>query len=214
MNNTQDRGNARRTRAHDPLYAIRPMVPTASRPYADAERTRNNPSDSATILNRLRHDHADLRAVMHTLADHLDVLCLAGRPEYLFMLEALKYAGDYPNRVHHANEVCLFDALAARSARAQSKTALVHEQHLRLTALGRALKCQVDQILADARVNKNRLATCAWEYIALQRQHMTFEEKVIFPLLEGAFTSSDWDYFERTLTFPSRPFLPREIYPR
>ena len=96
--------------------------------------------------------------------------------------------------------------VAARSAQARSNADLLLEEHVRLSALNRALTQQVGQILAEAVVNKSRLAACAWEYIAAQRQHMTFEEKVMFPMLEKTFAPSDWDYFERTLPFPgNRP---------
>jgi hemerythrin-like domain-containing protein len=185
-----------------------------SEAFSRSQRTWCNASGPEKILSLLRRDHDSMRTALRVLADQLDVFCLAGRPEYLFMLEALDYAGNYPNRFHHPNETRLFAALAARSAQAKSNAQVLLDEHVRLTTLSRALTQQVDQILAEAVVNRSRLAACAWEYIAAKRQHMTFEEKVMFPMLEKTFTPSDWGYFERALPFPGAHLAGSEICQR
>ena len=210
MSKTHYSGTTSQTLTENPLVRSCSLSLSAPQPFPTAERTWCGATGSAKVLSQLRRDHDNIRAVLRTLADQLDVLCLAGRSEYLLMLDALDYTSNYPNRFHHPNEARLFDALATRSGRAKSNTQLVLEEHVRLTTLSRALIYQVDQILAEATVNRSCLAACAWEYIALQRQHMTFEEKVIFPMLEEVFAPQDWDYFEHTLAFPSVPFPARE----
>lgn len=143
-----------------------------------------------------------MRAVLRLPSNELEVLCLAARREYLVMLELLHYTNNHARRFHHPREARLFASPAERSPAARPHIQSLLDEHLRLATMTRTLTEYVHDSLADAAINTRRLASCAWDYIALQRQHMAFEEKVIFPQLERTFCSQDWAQFECTLPSP------------
>ena len=205
MTKAQHSGSPARHQTEQPLFPGEVATPLTTDHCRAPQRSWYSSGGPERILSLLRQDHNRTRSILQMLANQLDVFCLAGRPEYLFMLEALRHAGNYPNRFHYPNEARLFAALAARSVEARDQTQVVLEEHVRLTALCSALRQQVEQLLTEVLASKSRVATRAWEYIALQRQHMSFEEKVIFPMLERTFEPSDWTYFERILPFPGDP---------
>lgn len=71
-------------------------------------------------------------------------------------------------------------------------------------------------ILMDAVIPLDSVATALEQFIALQQQHLDYEESTIFPLLRRSLTEDDWRHLEHNWMHMTEddPLFGREVKER
>ncbi len=138
------------------------------------------------VITRLRLDHQRLAKVL----DELEAVAMKGQhsttvSDHLYCL--LDYLNEYPHVIHHPTEDLIFAELLNKDLSDEQiqvveGNASQHKVLEQRTA--ELMKCVDD---ADFR-NDDMLQ----EYVTLQRQHMNYEESVVFQMALDVFSSADW----------------------
>jgi hemerythrin-like domain-containing protein len=63
-------------------------------------------------------------------------------------------------------------------------------------------------------LRRTKVETQGREFVALQRQHIDFEEQEIFPLIEKALTKKDWEKLEDEVSPEDDPVFQHQDYNR
>ena len=144
------------------------------------------------MLKRLRQDHKNISVLVNILAINLSRLEEGLAVNYQAMGEVVEYMQSYAEHSHHPVEDIIYEFMLLKMPQLGYSAQLANE-HLALSQATEALNTSLKHILADIPVTTSRLQAQLQSYIALQRQHMQFEEQQVFPLLSVHLDESDWE---------------------
>lgn len=138
------------------------------------------------LITRLKLDHQRLAKVLHELeivANDVD-RGTAGSDQLFCLLD---YLAEYPHQIHHPTEDLVFDELLKKPLTTEQQQIVEGNamQHKELEKKTAELMDSVDD--ADFRDNETLR-----EYVTLQRNHMGYEESVVFQMATELFSDADW----------------------
>lgn len=159
-------------------------------------------------LDRLYVDHQRLRAVLETISKVCDGLGLdefEAQADHLFCL--IDYLLDYPDQVHHPMEDLVFDELLELDL-AKGQLEKIKQNRAQHDALKSATSELMDLVeMASNDVELEPFLLHLQEYIAIQQQHMKFEEKEIFPLAKEYILPAVWEKLDERFSETSDPLF-------
>ncbi|WP_341501840.1 hemerythrin domain-containing protein [Gallaecimonas sp. GXIMD4217] len=150
------------------------------------------------MLDLLRRDHSNIRRLLAVLDAKAAALRAEQVVRFDLVRDILDYLYHYADQVHHAEEELLLDAVGEKFAD-PSLGDEIRKQHKALSEDTGSLRQLVDMVMMDAVVPKDEVLAALENYVAHQREHMRFEEGELFPALEQAMESQDWDSFGQRL---------------
>ena len=157
------------------------------------------------LLDRLRSDHANFERVLarldvetQRLAPHFD-----GEADLGLVLDIVDYLHNYADRWHHPCEDILYSHLLDRGD-VDVVVGDVLRQHRKLKDLSRNLFQLVGTVL-DGRIPNHNLIARLGEFTSLQRRHLRFENRHLFPFAERRLTPNEWHSVERSAPLPEDP---------
>jgi hemerythrin-like domain-containing protein len=145
-----------------------------------------------TVMEKLRHEHADMRRVILLIRMQLDLLERHAQPDLILLTNALYYMRKFPSVVHHPKEDLIFEKLLARGAPVQKVVEELDRQHQEIYALEDnliELTLSMQQGNAQAR---DRLLEFGRHYLAIQALHVETEERVLYPEALHTLRANDW----------------------
>ena len=144
------------------------------------------------LLDRLNLDHRRLSQVLDVIDAAAKQIETAAHGEALDHLEAaLRYVAEYPDEVHHPLEERVYALLLECDLATQERevVAEVQGQHESLLDQTKTLLAELPRLSVDGAM-RQRVAEQLQVYSQAQRNHMSFEQHQVFPLIEASLPAS------------------------
>lgn len=147
------------------------------------------------MLERIRREHGYMVRLLAILREKLQLLNSEQLINYSLIKEIVDYLGIHSQSVHHPKENILYHYYQQH----YSMTPIVEDlqqEHDLLAEQTQAFLLIVEMILQDAVVPQDVFIEKLSDFIEQQQHHLDLEERSVFPLIENAFTVSDWQQVE------------------
>ena len=156
-------------------------------------------------LRILRSEHFALISLLQTMLLMLaESRSRAQAPDFAALRAILFYVDEFPEKRHHRKESeLLFPKLRARTPLARALMDHLDEDHARGEARVRELAHALTAFELLGEPQRAAFEEAAARYVDFYRQHMTLEEREVFPLAEAALLPEDWDELDAAMArFP------------
>ena len=138
------------------------------------------------------HDHVRFSRLLDLLERQLAAFHSDDHPDYDLMREIVHYLGHYSDRYHHPREDVAFARLAERDPALRLPVARLQQEHRVIALAGEKLLKFLDDIAAEAVVERSEVEAAAATYLVYYRHHVATEESDIMPLAARLMTPDDW----------------------
>jgi hemerythrin-like domain-containing protein len=169
------------------------------------------------MLDILHHDHINISKLLDVLRNTLSALRSEELVRFDLLKDALSYLSEVSDNRHHPREDLIYDYYVAyRCSDPTSVTSMLTDQHKLIVTSGKELREMVDMILMDAVIPLDHVANALEQFIALQQQHLDYEEGTVFPRLRQTLTEDDWRHLEHNWAHMTGddPLFGREVAER
>lgn len=146
-----------------------------------------------SLLERLRRDHVNLERLLGLLERELNEFYAGRESDFDLKVEMLEYVECYAELIHHPTEERIFAVARQRLGDKQPLLDKVHDQHAVLIGLTRKFRRALEGVVQGAVIGREELEIEGREYIALQRQHICWEEQDLFPALDACLSHEEWE---------------------
>lgn len=136
------------------------------------------------LYEQLHMDHINYSRLLNLLELQLDRHETDNKPDYLLMLDIMKYMINYPDIFHHPAEELLFAELEKVEDKDAATIEKLCEEHSTLAELAGELKEQLQNASTGHIMERRRILDAGRRYVDLYREHINLEEREIFPLLK------------------------------
>lgn len=160
-----------------------------------------------TILTELHQDHVNLNKLLVILRQKIDQLREGLHPNFNLIADVIEYIASYADGFHHPREDKLYQYLADRSGVLDQKLFNCAKEHEMLKASSLHLREALDGILHDSVMPMDEFANLLDEFVALQTNHLNFEEGELFPMIEELISESEMALLENKLPAPEDPLF-------
>jgi hemerythrin-like domain-containing protein len=147
---------------------------------------------SATPIDALRVEHANMRSVLTIIRDQLDVLEKGSVPDYVLLANSVYYMRRFPSLVHHPKEDLIFALLVDADPGLKSVVEHARRDHEEIYALEDWLIETALNAPRPGTHSRQRLEEFGREYLRLQQEHSRREEHELFPRASALLKPKDW----------------------
>lgn len=151
------------------------------------------------LLEKLRTDHENLEKILTLLTTQLDHFFAGRESNFDLKIELMEYLETYADQGHHPLENAIFRVAINRVGDQEELLERLQEQHQSLEQLTRQFRQSLENILQGGVMLRDELEVQGREFVALQRQHMSQEDKEVFPMLDRLMTEEDWQEVEKSI---------------
>lgn len=144
-------------------------------------------------LEELRQDHRNVARLMALGRAVLEAMAAGGAADVTELDDIMRYLTGYSDVHHHPTEDIVFERLKARVPDSRTALDAILAEHDDLIRKGRAFLDHLDAARDEAMVRRDRLVEAGKDYFSMLNEHMSTEERELFPLADRALTSEDWD---------------------
>lgn len=147
------------------------------------------------MLERIRREHGYMVRLLAMLNRKLYRLEQEECINYGLVKEIVDYLANHSDKVHHPKEDILYHYYIEHYGQ-RDEIANLELEHEQLSAKSHDFLNVVEMILHDAVVPKSLFADRLAQFIRDQKRHLDNEEQDVLPLIEQAFSTSDWQKVE------------------
>jgi len=144
------------------------------------------------LIDILHEEHRDIERLLLVLEQELYVFNRAERPDYHIVQSVIEYFQDYPDCCHHPKEDMIFAKLKARDPAAAATVGDLEAEHGKGSRRLRRVARTVENILAEAEIQRQAVDAIVRDFIDHERRHMAMEERVFFPAAIKALRPQEW----------------------
>jgi len=169
------------------------------------------------MLDILHQEHINISKLLDVLRNKLAALRSEQTVRFDLLKDALSYLSEVSDTRHHPREDLIYDYYVTyRCNEPSSVTSMLKDQHKLIVSSGKELREMIDMILMDAVIPLENVAIALERFIALQQQHLDYEEGTVFPLLRRAVTEDDWRHLEHNWVYMTEddPLFGRQVAER
>ena len=169
------------------------------------------------MLDILHQDHINIAKLLNVLRDILAAIRSEKPVHFNLLRDVLSYLREVADTHHHPREDLIYEYFTTyRCSDPSIVTTVLKEQHKQIVRKGEDLQELVAMILMDAVIPLDSVATALEQFVALQQQHLDYEESTIFPLLRRSLTEDDWRHLEHNWMHMTEddPLFGREVKER
>jgi len=160
-------------------------------------------------MRRLRQDHANLMRLLAALERQVAAL-ERNEADWDIVQRIVEYCLAYPDLHHHPLEDQVLARLRGKDPAAAKPFIGLETEHRELAASLRRLAAAIEQVLQDAAVPREWLATLARKFLSSQRDHIRREEAEFYPAAERALGNADWTDLDGSISrLPADPLFER-----
>jgi hemerythrin-like domain-containing protein len=138
-------------------------------------------------------EHVYFNQLLELLRKQVDVFHRGKRPNYELMLDIISYLRDYSDQFHHPREDVAFARLAKCCPDMELALARLGQEHRVIAHAGKTLMRLLNEILADAIVQRAELEVAAATYLVYYGNHIAKEEEDVLARAAQALTPEDWE---------------------
>lgn len=163
------------------------------------------------VLDKLHQDHINAARLLDLYEKQLEVMKEGGNPDYLFMLDIMKYMNNYPDIVHHPLEEIIFEKLETRNNKISQTIGRIYKEHSEIDDMGDVLAEALSKIASGEITSLPDFRENSENYLQLMRSHMDLEESKIFPEIRNLLTESDWETIDLYLAEQKDPLFGEKV---
>lgn len=150
-----------------------------------------SPDPRTHMLDRLKFEHGQILRKLNLLElQYLD-MCCGKTPDYSLMQSIIVYIQEYPEQIHHPLEDMIYSIYLERVDDAEFVRKLISE-HTQLEVVTRELRETLES-LPKCTASNEKFRQQLSEFLVGQRHHIYTEESEVFPLVQSALTTEDWE---------------------
>lgn len=165
----------------------------------------------ADIIQQLQKDHLNAARLLDLLEVQIGTLHDGENPDYLLMLDVMRYMTHYPDLFHHPREDVVFKKLKQRDASARPIVDSLVEEHKALVEKGLQFYECLYTVVSEVTVPRETLESQGRDYIAFLRSHMDKEEGEVFPLAAKILREKDWAEIDTAMELEEDPVFGKVV---
>ncbi len=169
---------------------------------------------AANVIDKLHHEHANMRRILILVRLQLDLLERQGMPDFVLLTNALYYMRKFPSIVHHPKEDFIFGKLLAADASVKQEVDRMRRQHEEIYVLEDRLINLVLEVQAGKRELCSRLLELGRLYLKTQAEHVETEERVLFPRALRVLKQKDWKEVRNKSSSIEDPLFGKQVTER
>lgn len=127
------------------------------------------------------------------------------------ILDIFDYVQFYPEQYHHPLEDALFDLLIARELENADQLQAMKAEHKALDALTRKASRLFNSVANDSVVPVNELVSVTREFLNRQIDHITRENRCVYPLLSANISETEWNEITASVAQRKDPLFSKAI---
>lgn len=148
------------------------------------------------MMAALYAEHRYMWTLLRLLGEQLQALQQGSAVNSSVFYEAMHYLTHFPDAFHHPREDLVYARAGELDPSLQDSVDTLQRDHDYLAKQGRAA-LEASRRWRDGRGRLKTVVDRGEEYIGLMYQHMSAEEKLVFPQIERLLTAQDWLELER-----------------
>ena len=160
-----------------------------------------------TTLSELHQDHINLNRLLEMLARKVERLHEGSHPDFSLMADVVGYVGGYADQHHHPREDVMYAYFRGRDPQLDRHFDQCEEEHATLKRLSNELAESIDAVLHDAVIPMDKFTDQLDTFVKTEKQHLDFEERVLFPGISAVASDDDWQTLEAKLPRSSDPLF-------
>jgi hemerythrin-like domain-containing protein len=119
----------------------------------------------------------------------------------------MRYVATYPDVHHHPNEDVVFRRLSDRAPHFRLKIGEMLAQHESIIAKGQAFLRLIESVEEDSMVERSQFVAAGRAYLEALDEHMSIEERELFPAARQFLNGEDWDGVARSINRKADPLF-------
>jgi hemerythrin-like domain-containing protein len=143
------------------------------------------------LLQTLRDEHKHMASVMKVFSGQLDFIETGELVDPHLVYEVMDYMVTWPDRFHHPREDLIYARVAELDPQCADEVDTLQRDHDNTGKLGHRLLLDV-QNWRQGDLPGSKLINNGRAYIDHIHEHMTIEEKLVFPRIETVLSAQDW----------------------
>jgi len=163
------------------------------------------------LIEVLREEHRNIEKLLGVLEQELGVFDRRERPDYETLQAIVDYFEEYPARCHHPKEDMIVDILKARNPAACGSLEDIESDHQQEGARLRRLAHTLENVRTGGELPRQSVDDVVHEFIAHERRHIDYEERVLFPAAIKALTTEDWTGIDARMSDARDPLFNRTV---
>jgi hemerythrin-like domain-containing protein len=162
---------------------------------------------SHDVVAALIVEHRYTARLLDALDQQVSVASRGGRIDREAVRSAMHYLTEYPDAYHHPREDAMFARLEKRDPGLRKRIGAIERAHRTLAAAGKELLAAAER----ARGNESGLAARIGAYVSAQREHMTIEERDLFPRARQLLDDDDLAAIDRDFRRVTDPIFEASV---
>ena len=161
----------------------------------------------AVVIDALLAEHRNMARLLTALEHQVEVVALAGEPDYQLILSIAQYFCEYPDRCHHPKEDAVLEQLRIKFPLEGKSLSYLAWEHIDAYERVVRFRQNVDELIHGAIIPRAAFVKAALSFINAERRHMRMEDKHFFPAAEKLLTEEDWSCIEYCITKGHDPLV-------
>lgn len=152
-------------------------------------------------------DHVDYSRLLDVLEEQVAAFHAGRTPDYGLMRDVVSYLRHFPDRYHHPREDAAFACLLELDPNQRLPINRLLQEHCVIAATGEELLNRLNEVVAEALVERAGLEAAAAVFLVYYRHHMATEEREILPRLAKMLTRDHWHIVANAVTSAPDPLF-------
>jgi hemerythrin-like domain-containing protein len=165
---------------------------------------------SHDVVAALIVEHRHTARLLDALDHQLSVASRGGRIDREAVRSLMHYLTEHPDAYHHPREDAMFARLERRDPGLSKRIAAIERAHRTLAAAGKGLLAAAEREPGPAG-NEPELAARIGAYVRAQREHMTIEERDLFPRAQQLLDGDDLAAIDRDFRRVTDPIFEASV---
>lgn len=146
----------------------------------------------ASQIAQWHAEHVHFSSLLDLLDAQVATFHDGEQPDYSVMLDIVAYLSEYADHAHHPREDVAFARLTERDPSLRVPINRLLQEHRVIKVAGEELVEHLEDVRADAMVQRSTVEAAAAQYLAYYRHHLATEEREILPRAQRLLTAQDW----------------------
>jgi hemerythrin-like domain-containing protein len=147
------------------------------------------------LMNTLRSEHLHMASVMELFKEQLHAIEAGKVVDTHVVYELMDYLVRWPDRFHHPREDLIYGRVAEIDASVADSVDSLQREHDAMGRQSRAVLKDIEK-WREGSADGQLVINSGRAYIEKLYTHMNNEEKVVFPQIEAALSTTDWRELE------------------
>lgn len=162
-----------------------------------------------TLQRQLQTDHNHMQRLLECLSHEIDCYDFDSKrsPDLAIILSALDYIHVYIDKWHHPTEDVIFNRLQKKHTDASDVIEQLKSEHEAMIEETNKILELFNSVAEDCIVPAHDLVGGSRHFISKQKQHMSKENKLIYPLMDKSFSDNEWHEIEEEVKLLNDPLF-------